>query len=59
METEYGLEVDIWALGVVVRELAEGMAPYYANFAEQAETMIVEYGIPEFNEPGRDTMISF
>ena len=52
----YGFGVDIWSLGILCRELAEGEPPYVAEPPMRALFLIVSKGIPEIsNKSERST----
>jgi len=42
----YGKEVDIWSLGIMTMEMAEGLPPYYSHKAKKATYLISEQGAP-------------
>ncbi|EAY16642.1 STE family protein kinase [Trichomonas vaginalis G3] len=45
----YGFAVDIWSLGILCRELAEGEPPYVTEPPMRALFLIVSRGIPEIS----------
>jgi len=47
----YSFAVDIWSLGIMCRELAEGEPPYVQVPPLKALLLIVTDGIPEISEP--------
>jgi serine/threonine protein kinase len=49
----YDCKVDIWALGIVAIELAEGAPPYLLESPFRAQLMIVTSESPRLKEPGK------
>jgi len=49
----YDCKVDIWALGIVAIELAEGEPPYFQESPFRAQLAIVTNEGPRFKEPGK------
>ena len=45
----YSFGVDIWSLGILCRELAEGEPPYVSEAPMRALFLIVSHGIPEIS----------
>lgn len=50
---DYGNKVDIWSLGIMVMEMAEGEPPYIDMSPVNALLKIVTEGIPPLQEPER------
>lgn len=50
---QYDCKVDIWALGIVAMELAEGEPPYFQDSPFRAQLMIVTNESPRLKEPGK------
>ena len=48
-DAEYDFKVDIWSLGIVGREMAEGEPPYYDLPPLKALLMISTKGLPPLN----------
>jgi len=50
---EYGVRVDVWSLGIMIMEMAEGDPPYMEFPPLRALFMITTKGIPDLKEPGK------
>jgi len=48
---DYDTQVDIWSLGILVMEMAEGDPPYYELPELKALYLICEEGVPPLKEP--------
>ncbi|PKC06968.1 hypothetical protein RhiirA5_418855 [Rhizophagus irregularis] len=58
----YDTKVDIWSLGILLREMAEGSPPYMEEHPPlKAIELIARYGVPELNNPEKwsDTFKEF
>ncbi|CAG8637323.1 3597_t:CDS:2, partial [Paraglomus occultum] len=53
--SQYDTKVDIWSLGVVLVEMAEGNPPYSEHPPLKALALIAKYGIPPLNNPEKWT----
>ncbi|OHS92991.1 STE family protein kinase [Tritrichomonas foetus] len=53
----YAFEVDIWSLGVLCRELADGEPPYIELPPMKALYMIVANGLPPIKEPEKHSAV--
>jgi len=51
----YGKEVDIWSLGIMTMEMAEGLPPYYQHKAKKATALISQQGAPPLRNKKRWT----
>jgi len=49
----YGKEVDVWSLGIMVMEMAEGLPPYYQHKAKKATALISQQGAPPLRNQKR------
>jgi len=50
---EYGVKVDIWSLGIMIMEMAEGDPPYMEFPPLRALFLITTKGIPDLKEPNK------
>jgi len=50
---DYGAKVDIWSLGIMVREMLEGEPPYLELPSAKALFLIITRGLPELKNPGK------
>ena len=50
---EYGSEIDIWSLGILAIELAEGRPPYMREQVQRALFLIMTQGVSGLTEPDR------
>ena len=50
-QDEYGIRIDIWSLGIVAIELAEGEPPYYTNRQQEIMFNIINREAPTLKNP--------
>lgn len=46
----YGKEVDVWSLGILIIEMAEGLPPYYSHTPKKATQLISQQGVPPLKD---------
>lgn len=52
---DYGPKVDVWSLGIMLREMLEGEPPYMDLPSAKALFLIITKGLPPLNHPQRYT----